>query len=108
MTEKMTVTFYRKELTWYGYEAEVEATSNEEAMEKIKDYDYKHIDTTAEECDSVEGYGVFYFPDGTEVDERDYPLKESSNRPRDKFSYLQAQHTRRKGLGNQRDQKQRV
>jgi hypothetical protein len=71
MTEKMNVTFYRKELTWYGYEVEVEATSNEEAVEKIKDDDYKYIDTIDEECDSIEGYGVFYFPDGTEVDERD-------------------------------------
>ena len=71
MTEKMNITFYRKELTWYGYEVEVEATSNEEAMKKIKDHEYKHIQTTDEECDSVEEYGVFYFPDGTEIDERD-------------------------------------
>ena len=80
MSKKMIVTFYRKELTWYGYEVEVEATSNEEAVEKIKDDDYEHIDTTDEECDSVEGYGVFYFPDGEETmvptDTSNYPDEE--------------------------------
>ena len=76
MSEKMKVTFYRKELTWFGYEVEVEAKSNQEAMEKIKDYDYVQLDITDEECDSEEGYGVFYFPDGTEIDESE---QESDN-----------------------------
>ena len=71
MNDKMTVTFYRKETTWFGYEVEVDAKTNEEAIEKIKDSDYEEIETVDEECDSVEGYGVFYFPDGTEIDERE-------------------------------------
>ena len=71
MNDKMTVTFYRKETTWFGYEVEVDAKTNEEAIEKIKDSDYEEIKTVDEECDGVDGYGVFYFPDGTEIDERD-------------------------------------
>ena len=72
MSDKMTVTFYRKEITWFGYKVEVDAKTNEEAMKKIKDYDYEEIETVDEECDGTEGYGFFYFPDGTEIDERDY------------------------------------
>ena len=68
LEKKPNVTF-SYELTWFGYEVEVEAKSNQEAMEKIKDYDYVQLDITDEECDSEEGYGVFYFPDGTEIDE---------------------------------------
>ena len=45
MSDKMTVTFYRKESTWFGYKVEVDAKTNEEAMEKIKDYDYEEIET---------------------------------------------------------------
>jgi len=43
--DKMIVTFYRKEITWFGYKVEVDAKTNEEAMEKIKDYDYEEIET---------------------------------------------------------------
>ena len=65
----MKVTFYRKELTWFGYEVEVDAETNEEAIEKIKDFDYVPIRKTDEDTESAqEGYGVFYFPDGTEID----------------------------------------
>jgi len=71
MSDKMIVTFYRKESTWYGYKVEVDAKTNEEAIEKIKNYDYVEGEITDEECDSVEGYGVFYFPDGPEIDERE-------------------------------------
>ena len=45
--------------------------TNEEAIKKIKDFDYVEGEITDEECDSIEGYGVFYFPDGTEIDDRD-------------------------------------
>ena len=69
--DKMVVTFYRKESTWFGYKVEVDAKTNEEAIEKIKDFDYVESEITDEECDSIEGYGVFYFPDGTEIDERE-------------------------------------
>ena len=71
MSEKMTVTFYRKESTWFGYKVEVDAKTNEEAMEKIKDYDYEQIEIVDEERDGTDGYGFFYFPDGTEIDDRD-------------------------------------
>ena len=71
MSEKMTVTFYRKEITWFGYKVEVDAKTNEEAMEKIKDYDYEQIEIVDEERDGTDGYGFFYFPDGTEIDDRD-------------------------------------
>ena len=49
MSDKMTVTFYRKEITWFGYKVEVDAKTNEEAMKKIKDYDYEEIETA--DCD---------------------------------------------------------
>ena len=71
MSNKMIVTFYRKEITWFGYKVKVDAKTNEEAMKKIKDYDYEKIETVDEEYDGLEGYGVFYFPDGTEIDERE-------------------------------------
>ena len=71
MSDKMIVTFYRKESTWFGYKVEVDAKTNEEAMKKIKDFDYAEVETTDEESDSIEGYGIFYFPDGTEKDERE-------------------------------------
>ena len=71
MSDKMRVTFYRKELTWFGYEVEVDAETNEEAMEKIKDFDYVPIRKTDEDRESIDGYGFFYFPDGTEIDERE-------------------------------------
>ncbi len=71
MSDKMIVTFYRRESTWFGYKVEVDAETNEEAIEKIKDFDYVESEITDEECDSIEEYGVFYFPDGTEIDERE-------------------------------------
>ena len=72
MSNKMIVTFYRKELTWFGYEVEVDAETNEEAIEKIKDFDYVPIRKTDEDTESAqEEYGFFYFPDGTEIDDRE-------------------------------------
>jgi len=76
MNDKMIVTFYRKESTWVGYKVEVDAKTNEEAIEKIKDYDYVEGEITEEECDSVERYGLFYFPDGKVLDENGIVLDE--------------------------------
>ena len=72
MSDKMIVTFYRKESTWFGYKVEVDAETNEEAKEKIKNYDYvmQNHRRRGRSC-PVEEYGVFYFPDGTEINERD-------------------------------------
>ena len=54
MSNKMIVTFYRKEITWFGYKVKVDAKTNEEAMKKIKDYDYEKIETVDEEYDGLE------------------------------------------------------